>query len=556
MGTSELTKFMNLVAFVLLVIPASVVSETPGAKPALPVISAKVGALVQREVHWVIYFNQAGLQNGDLSWTEECRKHVLPYLSPPKSYSFEVVVDQRSRVGWIFMKFATTDQAALKDFIRVVAYDPGIVPWVRSVDSPYSATREASNFDISSPNAIHQFPWLVPEKPRTGKQKNSSRKRQSAEITRREKSFTTSSEALNAVFDFENQGNVNNTSRHDVNILKRDDVSAKVGRKPATKDLLILSQPPSMIKRYDQMSRVARDYWFYTKIGAGVVVYVIDSGFDPRHPELRKIKVQDWIFPGSLPHDEKSDDISYHGSSVASKIAGGYVGIAPRVEMVIVKAMDGTGALSSLLVADMFRKIRNHIVDVNSDKFCIINISMVWTGLNKVAKEIFMSLLSRNLSKGGVIIVAGAGNGSPQTPISTFPQDLMFDENFRKTYGDRFVVVGGYDVKENIDKIFQSADFVQVSGPSPAAVAVPLQDPYMGRSAIFVKPNSKGLGWRHGTSFSTPAVTAMIAMWISSGVFTVDNVVQGMYDLAYNRTKNGPKALWNGITEEQMANAK
>ncbi|MEV0645931.1 S8 family serine peptidase [Phytomonospora sp. NPDC050363] len=88
--------------------------------------------------------------------------------------------------------------------------------------------------------------------------------------------------------------------------------------------------------------------WDAGYTGAGVTVAVLDSGYDPGHPDLagRVSEVAD--FTGTSP---EAVDGHGHGTHVASIVAGdgsassgGYKGVAPEAELLIGKVCDDFGA--------------------------------------------------------------------------------------------------------------------------------------------------------------------------------------------------------------------
>ncbi|KAK6532914.1 hypothetical protein TWF281_007085 [Arthrobotrys megalospora] len=158
-------------------------------------------------------------------------------------------------------------------------------------------------------------------------------------------------------------------------------------------------------------------------------------------------------------------------------------------------------------------------------------------------------LLQRVLELRNVIIVMASGNESPNIDIRRIPQVYASDKNFMKRYSSRFVVVGGSDPVDGLN-LYQKAPFMKVWAPATCRVAFdsmyfgnsPSGNPFKGNSHYKI---------RGGTSYAAPAVSGTIAMWLSAGVYNINNVVEGMYRLAYKRNGRGPPVLYNGITELQ-----
>ncbi len=90
--------------------------------------------------------------------------------------------------------------------------------------------------------------------------------------------------------------------------------------------------------------------------GKGVVVGIIDTGIDPKHPEFEGKKI---TFKDFISNREEAYDDNGHGTHVAGTISGlgvsgTQIGIAPEVELVIAKAFSARGGASlSILLRAM-----------------------------------------------------------------------------------------------------------------------------------------------------------------------------------------------------------
>ncbi|KAK6519084.1 hypothetical protein TWF281_003772 [Arthrobotrys megalospora] len=518
-----------LVAVAILV--ATVVADPPR-------IYAKIGTLAHREVHIMAVVREE-LAKSDSSWTKELQTEVMPYLAPPKSASFDVRTDHQFGLLWVVVRVFEGHERVWND----VGYRIITKRFRRKVEHAYLI------HDALKPGAIDlaTAPWLKepdPPKPPGGP------KRQGDNPPARTEKRSTAAR-YNDSFAIVPDGKLHPSGNsHRRNLRRGDDPEPNpkqrvVGR-TGHADLQVLSQPRSHVgPTYKQLPDEGT-YWSYASQGAGQVVYVMDSGFDITHPDVSGINLQDVIFPGYFPWDELDDDFGYHGTAVASKIAGRIAGVARNVEMVIVRMNNGLGLMNLPQSSDAFLQIRDHIQMYNSDKNCIINLSTSYLVDDYGSRNLDTKVIWPLWELENVILVVSAGNGEKDQKIDTSPAQYLGSPGMENMFGKKFVVVGAYN-QTNGDAVYQTAPFVKVTGPDPSQVAGPIdiQHGYHGN------PGAGGLLIDSGTSFAVPAVTGTLAMWLGAEIFTIDNVVEEMYKLAYKRKHNGPNVLYNGIKEEQ-----
>ncbi|WP_240777515.1 S8 family peptidase [Nonomuraea basaltis] len=151
--------------------------------------------------------------------------------------------------------------------------------------------------------------------------------------------------------------------------------------------------------------------------GTGAKVGVIDTGFDPTHPDLQgRVDAARNFVPAGMPGGGNPDDATDrqgHGTHVASTIAGSgaasngrYKGVAPGARLTIAKALDDTGSGN------------------NSE----IIAAMEWQAATARVRVVNMSLGNRNPTDGtdplsqaandltaeyGTLFVVAAGNSGP-----------------------------------------------------------------------------------------------------------------------------------------------
>ena len=145
--------------------------------------------------------------------------------------------------------------------------------------------------------------------------------------------------------------------------------------------------------------------------GRGITVAVIDTGVDYTHPDLgggfgaghKVVAGYDFV-----NHDADPQDDNGHGTHVAGIIAGngGVTGVAPEATLTAYKVFDqfGTGSESDILAA-----LEAAVDPANPDAADVVNMSLggPGDGTEPVGEA------ATRVVRGGVVVVASAGNGGP-----------------------------------------------------------------------------------------------------------------------------------------------
>ncbi|KAK6362767.1 hypothetical protein TWF730_000222 [Orbilia blumenaviensis] len=364
---------------------------------------------------------------------------------------------------------------------------------------------------------------------------------------------------------------INKDSRSNV-WTKRDDHDEVVAQRNAPTGLSILSAPrPQDSGNYQRLDDV---YFHYKNPGAGVVVYVLELGLNILHTEFEEVVFEDWIAGGVPPLDPFTGepDGNYHSGGMVAKIVGKTTGIAQNASIVFSAVMDGTNNESAFSKFDAFLKTYDHIRSRNSNKPCIISISIgFWadpspllgpTMRKKVIayQDTMIDILVALTDLDNVIIVAAAGNGPAGTPLTSFPS------RFAVVHPNRRMVVAGAANSNGID-IFQSdsslPNFVWFQSAVIETIDV---DTYIQQTIINVPAEIMRMGWwplphrlklvGGGTSFAASTVAGVLALYLSRDQYSgqeldmqtrMNNAIQRLKDESWKVNPAGVPIVHSGI---------
>eukprot|EP00170_Pyropia_yezoensis_P004150 contig_17118_g4161 len=151
----------------------------------------------------------------------------------------------------------------------------------------------------------------------------------------------------------------------------------------------------------------------YPSRGAGVTVYVLDSGIATGHAQFGG-RAWGVVAPGTgFP---TADDENGHGSHVAGTVAGATTGVAPAATIVGVRCLDEKGAGRLLDVVAAIEYVVA-VKAANPGAKVVLNASL---GLDLPAARPWSEAANR-ANNVGVIVVVAAGCLAPRWPPRTLP---------------------------------------------------------------------------------------------------------------------------------------
>jgi len=222
--------------------------------------------------------------------------------------------------------------------------------------------------------------------------------------------------------------------------------------------------------------------------GDGEVVALIDTGVDPNHEALKGkiIAFKDFVNNQTMPYDDNG-----HGTHCASLIAGtgDLPGVAPDVNLVVVKVMDRDGAC---YLSDAIRALAWCLE--NKDRYGIKIISFSVGGESPTESTSLLDEACNKMVDQGMVMCVAAGNSGPGPSSIVIPGDA-----------EKVITVGATD-KNGMIFDLSSRGPVSSGEIKPDIVT-------MGVNIVSALAGSKdGYSSMSGTSMAVPQVAGAAAL--------------------------------------------
>jgi membrane-anchored mycosin MYCP len=238
-----------------------------------------------------------------------------------------------------------------------------------------------------------------------------------------------------------------------------------------------------------------RSLWSITEgrsidTGKPVVVGVIDTGLDPRQPQMTHINRTGTFDAVTAVNDHNRVDCQGHGTEVTSLIAAqpsdtsAFYGVAPQVKIVPIKYTNTGGSD----VADPIIRAFKYAIDQHVD---IINFS---SGAPNQLGPAFVAQLKRAQQENILVVVAGGNDKADSGNATVYPAAYS-------TQFPNVIAVSAIDESGSTGNFSTSGNYIDVAAPGVNVVTAT-------RYSGFVNAN--------GTSFAAPFVTGTAALMLAA----------------------------------------
>ncbi|MGW7426390.1 S8 family peptidase [Streptomyces sp. NPDC054813] len=272
--------------------------------------------------------------------------------------------------------------------------------------------------------------------------------------------------------------------------------------------------------------------WEKGYTGTGVKVAVLDTGYDPNHPDLKGLVTES----ANFTTEPNTDDLNGHGTHVTSTVAGSgaasdgrYKGVAPGVQILSGKVCTADGNCDNSDIVEGLAWAAQHGAKV-------INLSLGDTDTPETdALEAMVDTVTRDY---GTLVVAAAGNSGPDK-VSSPASD------------DRALAVGAAEDDDDLAVFSSVGPRVGDSGLKPDIIA-----PGVNVVAARAGGTTADDGYvaMSGTSMATPHVTGAAAILFQQHPdWTAEQVKRQLMQSATGAKEHG--AYFQGAGRVDVARA-
>ncbi|MEV6861016.1 S8 family serine peptidase [Streptosporangium subroseum] len=269
----------------------------------------------------------------------------------------------------------------------------------------------------------------------------------------------------------------------------------------------------------------ATEAWKQGMTGKGVTVAVLDSGYDPDHPDLKGVVTQERNFS----EDPDIRDTVGHGTHVASIVAGAgerYRGVAPDARLAIGKVGNFLGITESALLAGMewaAVEVKAKVVNMSLGAPDMVEIDPVEQAVNSLS------------ARTGTLFVVAAGNsggspvGSPGSADAALTVGAVDREDRLAGFSSTGPREGDHAIKPDVTApgvdIMAAAAAGTADGPHRALSGTSMASPHVaGAAAILAQRHPDWSGERLKAALIGSAAPSAGATTYQQGAGRVDLV--------------------------------
>ena len=239
------------------------------------------------------------------------------------------------------------------------------------------------------------------------------------------------------------------------------------------------AKAPWSVDRLDQQALPLSTTFTYYRAGAGVSVYILDTGIRLAHTEFggRASKAYDAIAPG-----DQGGDCNGHGTGVAGLVGGATTGPAKKAKLYDVRVLncDKTGTVGTVVAGVNW--VAGHAV-----KPAIANLSL------SGPKSVFEDIAVQGLISTGVTVTVAAGNDN-------------VDACTRSPARVPAAITAG--ATDSTDSRWWKSNWGPCLDLYAPGVATP--------APVAMAPNASTLGFFTGTSMAAPLVAGVAAQYLEA----------------------------------------
>ncbi|KAI1006610.1 hypothetical protein K3495_g1616 [Podosphaera aphanis] len=276
----------------------------------------------------------------------------------------------------------------------------------------------------------------------------------------------------------------------------------------STTELKKQEDAPPGLSRLSHATETNEDEFIFddTASGAGVTVYVVDTGIRTSHVEFGGRATMGANFVNDVNTDENG-----HGSHVAATIGGASFGVAKNTQLVGVKVLDAKGSGSNAVVLRGMNFVAEDVAKKGLKGKAVVNIS-----LGGVKSKALNGAIDA-LTSAGVTVVVAAGN------------DNKDSEGFSPASAGSAITVGAIDPLTDKKALFSNFGAkMDINAPGVKILSAGIA-------------NDTATKVLSGTSMASPHVAGLAAYLISTeDIESPEAVISRMLELA---TSTGSAAV-------------